>query len=284
MKFCEQYAIAVLPCDDRRKDTKWAYADLFENLDWIDAVLQEWSPDDRLQFPGEQRAPEIPDHNSKTCSTCIFNFFIDLGCKEKGRCGNKTMSVHGEKGEEYERAGESIVFDSSKSCGGSKGLGIDIGIGGRGCSKKSQKLGPAKNSNNRKSWGKSYDPRILGAGSGEPTNPARESSKVTQTLNVASAKTSLIKDSPASADKDHLSRKTNPPDSEIPSNILNAPAAPSTSYNVPRSEDQKLEKTSNEIGLQNIEAHSNYWVNEHQNPFGITSDAKRRLIESARSP
>ncbi|XP_043274772.1 uncharacterized protein [Venturia canescens] len=280
-----QCAITVVPCDNRQTGSEWAYADLYENLDWINQVQEDWSTEDNSIIPAAPpRASGDPfaNHSSKTCSTCIFNFFIDLGCKDKKRCGNKSTSIGTSEPHDYQRAGGSIVFEKSTSCNGSsKNTGIDVGIS-RGCRRKNQES--RQRAESRKNWPNS--PR-----SGEPTNPrdpayrnvAKARRPVPITVASPNAGRILKGQSPVLAGKDKSMREDYSRMIEIPKSMLELPPPPSSAYTSFRDDDKKHERANNEIGLQNIEGHSNYWIGEHENSFGITSEAKRRLIQSARA-
>ncbi|KAG8037560.1 hypothetical protein G9C98_005770 [Cotesia typhae] len=92
-------AIVAISCDDRQKDGKWYYTDLFYNTNWISDVLNDWNKphDNKQSLPHEiNGAPTANDNatNPRGCGNCIFNFYISVGCKEKGNCpkGSRVMT------------------------------------------------------------------------------------------------------------------------------------------------------------------------------------------------
>ncbi|CAG5108858.1 Protein of unknown function [Cotesia congregata] len=94
-----QTAIVAISCDDRQKDGKWYYTDLFYNTNWIRDVLNDWNKphENKQSVPnGITGAPTANDNatNPRGCGNCIFNFYISVGCKEKGNCpkGSRVMT------------------------------------------------------------------------------------------------------------------------------------------------------------------------------------------------
>ncbi|XP_051161353.1 putative uncharacterized protein DDB_G0286901 [Leptopilina boulardi] len=71
-----QAALVSVSCDDRQPGTPWKYTDIFSNLDWIEKETDTWHNDTKSRAD-----------SSLGCTTCIYNFFIDLtGPNETDNC------------------------------------------------------------------------------------------------------------------------------------------------------------------------------------------------------
>lgn len=76
-------------CDDRQPETPWKYTDIFSNLDWIEKETETWMKD-----------PNNRSSLTPGCSTCIYNFFIDLtGPNDTVNCTN--LDDYNEKSSNY---------------------------------------------------------------------------------------------------------------------------------------------------------------------------------------
>lgn len=77
----------AVSCDDRQSSGGWGFTDLYNNLDWIHNILNDWNITESHPMWGESSIKSTPyNKSSKGCGNCIFNFYISVGCKEKGNC------------------------------------------------------------------------------------------------------------------------------------------------------------------------------------------------------
>ncbi|KAK0097940.1 hypothetical protein PV326_012619 [Microctonus aethiopoides] len=82
-----QTAVVAVSCDDRQSSGGWGFTDLYNNLDWIHNILNDWNITESHPMWGESSVKSTPyNKSSKGCGNCIFNFYISVGCKEKGNC------------------------------------------------------------------------------------------------------------------------------------------------------------------------------------------------------
>ncbi|KAK0178894.1 hypothetical protein PV327_007735 [Microctonus hyperodae] len=88
-----QTAVVAVSCDDRQSSGKWGFTDLYKNLDWIKNILNDWNITESHPMWGEPAVKSSQyNKSSKGCGNCVFNFYISVGCKEKGNCPKNNMN------------------------------------------------------------------------------------------------------------------------------------------------------------------------------------------------
>lgn len=81
-------------CDDRQPTVRWQYTDVYENKEWIQSILNNWNHSWSQENLGNSysRSNITNGTGSKNCGNCVFNFYISIGCKEKGNCPDKNRT------------------------------------------------------------------------------------------------------------------------------------------------------------------------------------------------
>lgn len=257
-----------MPCDDRQQSAKWLYTDLWDNVEWIREILQDWSSNVSAARPAgagpaDARPAAGPGGNYSGCSTCIFNFFIEIGCKDKNRCGNRSASG-------LESA--SGLASQSLGCSGGNSIGIEVGIGGPGCDKRDAKSDTRKRAEYRGMPGKPIVDRqfgLSGKSKNLPNAPVDGVAKLQLPVTGSPVKITF---------KDNSALKNKYPSEDNAQVGIARPLSKTATI-----KNTNLGGLNNEIGMQNIESDSIDWLAEVEKGLDSSSEAKREYADARRS-
>ena len=285
-----QTALVAVSCDDRQPTGVWLYTDIYENVGWIRNILKYWSKDGSMMPKDNSTGNVSEKHNGNLngCSTCVFNFFIDLGCKNNNQCDNRSSiaAAHSESHHQPDTnhpippTNFNPLPPKSLGCKSSNTIGIDVNIG-RGCSNVDQKY--INQQNNRRNFVKPINPAILRSGKLKhlPNVLSDVAAKLEQPVMGGPMKTA-VKD--YRGDKEEYPKKDNSRISlgqhqrkvERPSTISHASKYSHANANTYR-------RAANEIGLQNIEGDSVDWLANVKKGFLLGSEIKRNMVMKRRT-